>query len=75
MNQLQNIFMGQIYSTVYPLLINKENFNVNSFLSSGNFFHLLITFANSLNLDQDRQNIGPHLDPNCLVFDIYNNIS
>ena len=28
---------------------------------SGNFCHLLITFANSLNPDQDRQNIGPDL--------------
>ena len=67
-------FMGQIYSTVYPSLINKENFNVNSFLASGNVFHLLITFANSLNPDQDRQNISPNLDPNCLVIDIYCNI-
>ena len=30
------------------------------------FFRLLITFANSLNPDQDRQNVGPDLDPNCL---------
>ena len=28
---------------------------------------LLITFANSLHPDQDRQNISPDLDPNCLV--------
>ena len=27
---------------------------------------LMITFANSLNLDQARQNVGPDLDPNCL---------
>ena len=27
---------------------------------------LLITFANSLDPDQDRQNVGPDLDPNCL---------
>ena len=24
------------------------------------------TFANSLGSDQDRQNVGPDLDPNCL---------
>ena len=34
---------------------------------SGDFFHLLITFANSLDLDQARQNVGPDLDPNCLT--------
>ena len=28
--------------------------------------HLLITFANSLDPDQDQQNVGPDLDPNCL---------
>ena len=31
------------------------------------FFCLLITFANSLDADQDRQNVGPDLDPNCLT--------
>ena len=36
----------------------------NSFLSSGDFYSLQITFANSLHPDQDRQNIGPDLDPN-----------
>ena len=39
---------------------------INSFLASGNFC-LLITFANSLNLDQDRQIICPDLDPNHLT--------
>ena len=27
----------------------------------------LITFANSLDPDQDRQNVGPDLDLNCLT--------
>ena len=27
---------------------------------------LLITFANSLDPDQDHQKVGPDLDPNCL---------
>ena len=35
----------------------------NSFLASGNFCCLLITFANSLNPDQDGQNVFPDLDP------------
>ena len=28
---------------------------------------LLIIFANSLDPDQDQQNVGPDLDPNCLT--------
>ena len=28
---------------------------------------LLITFANSLDPDQARHNVGPDLDPNCLT--------
>ena len=28
---------------------------------------LLYVFAKSLNPDQDRQNVGPDLDPNCLT--------
>ena len=35
--------------------------------ASGSFRHLLITFANSLDPDQARQNVGPDLDPNCLT--------
>ena len=30
-------------------------------------FHLLVIFANSLDPDQDRHNVGPDLDPNCLA--------
>ena len=40
---------------------------LNSFPTSGYFCHLLITFANSLDPDQARQNVGPDLDPNCLT--------
>ena len=36
-------------------------------LASDDFCHLLITFTNSLNPDQDRENVGPDLDPNCLT--------
>ena len=32
----------------------------------GYFCCLLITFANRLDPDQARQNVGPDLDPNCL---------
>ena len=39
----------------------------NSMPASGDFCHLLITFANSLDPDQARQNVWPDLDPNCLT--------
>ena len=39
----------------------------NSLPASRDLFHLLITFANSLNPDQARQNARPDLDPNCLT--------
>ena len=36
-------------------------------IASGDFYRLLITLANSLDLDQDRRNVGPDLDPNSLT--------
>ena len=39
----------------------------NSLPASGDFCHLLITFANSLDPDQARQNVGPDLDHNRLT--------
>ena len=36
-------------------------------LARGNLCSLLITFANSLEPDQDQQNLGPDLDPNRLT--------
>ena len=47
-----------------------QNF-FNSSLASRDFCHLLITFENSLDPDQDQQNIGPDLDPNCLTIRQY----
>ena len=41
--------------------------SVNSFLANGDFCHWLIGYANSLDPDQDGQNIGPDLDPNRLT--------
>ena len=35
--------------------------------ASGNFCHLLITYANNLDPDQAQHNAGPDLDPNCLT--------
>ena len=39
----------------------------NTFLASDNFCPLLITFANSLDLDQDRHDVRPDLSPSCLT--------
>ena len=38
------------------------------FLASDDFCRRLITFANSLDPDQDRHYVGPDLDPNRLTF-------
>ena len=35
--------------------------------ASGEFCHLLLVFANILDPDQARQNVGTDLDPNCLT--------
>ena len=40
---------------------------LNSCLASGDFCRLLITFANMLDPDQNRQNVGLDLDPSCLT--------
>ena len=47
--------------------MTRQFYVVISFLASGDFCHLLITFANSLDSDQDRQKVGPDLDLNCLT--------
>ena len=44
--------------------ITRALWHFNSFLDSGDFCHLLITFANSLDPGQDGQNVGPDVDPN-----------
>ena len=49
-------------------LNNLNDDKINYFLASGDLCCLLITFANSFEPDQDRQNVGPDLDPNCLSF-------
>ena len=43
---------------IQPLIVTRSRLE---------FCLLLITFANSLDPDQDRQNIGPDLDPNRLT--------
>ena len=52
------------YPDLMSWVISSTSFK--SFLASGHFCYLLITFANSLDPDQDRQNVGPDLVPNHL---------
>ena len=48
-------------------VVSTSCFEFNSLHARGEFCCLLITFANSLEPDQARQNVGPVLDPNCLT--------
>ena len=48
-------------------LPSEKGSTLNSFPASGDLCCLLITFANSLDPDQARQNVGPDLDPNFLT--------
>ena len=48
-------------------VVSTSCFVFNLFPARGDFCCLLITFANSLDPDQARQNVGPNLDPNCLT--------
>ena len=48
-------------------VVSSSCFVFNSLSPRGDFCCLLITFTNSLDPDQARQNVGPDLDPNCLA--------
>ena len=43
------------------------NIDFNSFPASRDFCRLLITFANTLDPDQARKDVGSDLDSNCLT--------
>ena len=59
---------GIDFSQGFSHKVVSRSFSVsNSLPASDNFCHLLITFANSLDPVQARQNVGPDLDPNCLT--------
>ena len=58
--QLVCPYIHYAYSIIYVAPFN-------SFPGSGDLCRLLITFANSLDPGQDRQNVYPDLDPNCLT--------
>ena len=71
MNNLKMVTDGQKHQFLSEMCIETElfwgNFNLYSFLASGTFCPMLITSANCLDPDQDRQNIGPELDLNHLT--------
>ena len=50
--------------TIFSLIVHTKS---NCFLASGDFCHLLITFANSLDPDQDGHSVHPELDRNHLT--------
>ena len=46
------------------LKFNRKFTTFNTFLACGDYCHMLITFANSLDPDQDQHSVHPDLDPN-----------
>ena len=55
-----SIFEQFIFFLLKLMVVAQLNF----FIASSNFYHLLRTFVNSLDPDQDRHKVGPDLDPN-----------
>ena len=64
-SQIENLEPNEIDLSQKIVSISCSVFN--TLAAGSDFCHLLITFANSLDLDQARQNVGPDLDPNCLT--------
>ena len=68
-SQMEKVVAKSIdFSQGFSQKVVSRSCSVFNFLpASGNFCHLLITFASSLNPGQALQNVGPDLDPNCLT--------
>ena len=47
------------------VITTDKHFSINSLPASSDFCRLLLSFANSLDPDQARPNVGPDQDPNC----------
>ena len=67
----QNEYFHMTYTIrAYIIIVKKKhkrlisNCSFNSLHAIKEFYRLLITFANSMDPDQDRQNVSPNLDPN-----------
>ena len=64
-SQMEKLEPSEIdFSQGFSQKVSKSFSVFNSLTASD---HLLITFANSLDADQARQDVGPNLDPNCLT--------
>ena len=61
--------MGKFFFEFLPILFLRINFtdSFKPLFNSLLYSRLLITFANSLDPDQDRQNVGPDPGPNHLT--------
>ena len=66
---MSRLLNGIIAMPKYCILRYRNPLLPNYFIAWGDFCHLLITFAISLDPDQDRQSAGPDLNPNCLTLD------
>ena len=62
-NRMENNFSQEFSQKV----VSTSCFVFNSLSARGDFCCLLISFANSMDPDQARQNVGPDLDPKCLT--------
>ena len=60
--------------THLKMVLGTMSVSPTSFCASANFCHLLITFANSLDPVQDRQNVGSDLDPNGGMLTVWGNL-
>ena len=49
------------------ILLLKTGNSINSLLAGGDFNRLMMAFANSLESDEDRQNVRPDLNQNSLT--------
>ena len=57
--------LAKVFARKYMYVVSTSCFVFDSLATRGDFCCLLILFANSLDPDQARQNVGPDLDPNC----------
>ena len=65
-HKITRVFINIFMFSSALLLVRAKQGRISS-LASGHFCRLLITFAISLDPDQDRQHVGPDIDPNCLT--------
>ena len=66
-NTVNQTVNEKFYRGVYACICMCTYFTIFLFTGLIPVYPLLIAFANSLDLDQDRQNVGPDLDPKCLA--------